>query len=60
MKTPSILSIQSSVVSGRVGNSAAVPIHSLFEQETLRVDSVVLAAHPGIMRATKLSPPLNK
>lgn len=53
MKTPSILSIQSSVVSGRVGNSAAVPIHSLFEQETLRVDSVVLVAHPGIVRATK-------
>jgi pyridoxine kinase len=60
MKTPSILSIQSSVVSGRVGNSAAVPIHSLFEQETLRVDSVVLAAHPGIMRATKFIPPIEQ
>ena len=60
MKTLSILSIQSSVVSGRVGNSAAVPIHSLFEQETLRVDSVVLAAHPGIMRATKFIPPIEQ
>ena len=60
MKTPSILSIQSSVVSGRVGNSAAVPIHSLFEQETLRVDSVVLAAHPGIMSATRFIPPIKQ
>ena len=60
MKIPSILSIQSSVVSGRVGNSAAVPIHSLFEQETLRVDSVVLAAHPGIMRATKFVTPIEQ
>ena len=60
MKTPSILSIQSSVVSGRVGNSAAAPIHSLFEQETLRIDSVILAAHPGIMRATRFIPPIEQ
>ena len=60
MKTPSILSIQSSVVSGRVGNSAAGPIHSLFEQETLRVDSVVLAAHPGIIPATKFVTPIEQ
>ena len=60
MKTPSILSIQSSVVSGRVGNSAAVPIHSLFEQETLRIDSILLAAHPGIMRATRFIPPIEQ
>ena len=57
MKTPSILSIQSSVVSGRVGNSAAVPIHALFGHETLCVNSVVLTTHPGIMDSSKFIMP---
>ena len=57
MNIPCILSIQSSVVSGRVGNSAAVPIHALFGHETLCVNSVVLAAHPGIMESTKFVTP---
>jgi len=53
----SILSIQSSVVSGRVGNSAAAPIHAIFGQETLRIDSVILATHPGCMNSTKFITP---
>ena len=57
MKSPSILSIQSSVVSGRVGNTVAVPIHTLFGHETLCINSVVLAAHPGIINASKFVMP---
>ena len=57
MKSPSILSIQSSVVSGRVGNTAAVPIHTLFGHETLCINSVVLAAHPGIINASRFVMP---
>ncbi len=57
MNVPCILSIQSSVVSGRVGNSAAVPIHALFGHETLCVNSIVLTTHPGIMVSTKFVTP---
>ena len=57
MKSPSILSIQSSVVSGRVGNTVAVPIHTLFGHETLCINSVVLAAHPGIINASRFVMP---
>jgi len=60
MNIPCILSIQSSIVYGRVGNSAAVPIHAIFGHETLRVDSVVLATHPGIKQATKFITPCNQ
>ena len=57
MQSASILSIQSSVVSGRVGNTVAVPIHTLFGHETLCINSVVLAAHPGIINASRFVMP---
>ena len=42
-----ILSIQSSVVHGAVGNNAAMPIYQYLRQPAEFVDTVQLAAHPG-------------
>ena len=42
-----ILSIQSSVIHGAVGNSAAMPIYQYLHQPAESVDTVQLAAHPG-------------
>ena len=42
-----ILSIQSAVVHGAVGNNAAMPIYQYLRQPAESVDTVQLAAHPG-------------
>ncbi len=42
-----ILSIQSSVTLGFVGNSVAVPVLTAMGHHPLAVDTIVLAAHPG-------------
>ncbi len=42
-----ILSIQSAVMHGAVGNSAAMPIYQHLRQPAESVDTVQLAAHPG-------------
>ena len=42
-----ILSIQSSVVHGAVGNNAAMPIYQYLRQPAESLDTVQLAAHPG-------------
>jgi len=52
-----ILSIQSSVIAGLVGNTAAAPIYSLAGHQTFRIDSVNLAAHPGMAEVTKFIMP---
>ncbi len=44
---PLVLSIQSEVVFGHVGNSAARPVLSALGIETLGLPSVLLAHHPG-------------
>lgn len=48
-----ILSIQSGVMAGAVGNDAAGPIYAQRDLKAARLDTVRLAAHPGhgIMRA---------
>lgn len=51
MKNPTanqvILSIQSAVMHGAVGNDAAMPIYQHLKQPAERLDTVRLAAHPG-------------
>jgi pyridoxine kinase len=42
-----ILSVQSAVVHGAVGNNAAMPIYQYLHQPAEAVDTVQLAAHPG-------------
>ena len=42
-----ILSIQSAVMHGAVGNSAAMPIYQYLRQPAESLDTVQLAAHPG-------------
>ena len=42
-----ILSIQSAVIHGAVGNNAAMPIYQYLRQPAESVDTVQLAAHPG-------------
>ncbi len=42
-----ILSIQSNVMHGSVGNRASLPIYQAFGIETNHLDTVRLAAHPG-------------
>ena len=42
-----ILSIQSAVIHGAVGNNAAMPIYQYLHQPAESVDTVQLAAHPG-------------
>ena len=48
-----ILSIQSGVMAGAVGNDAAGPIYAQRDLKAARLDTVRLAAHPGhgVMRA---------
>ena len=42
-----ILSIQSAVIHGAVGNSAAMPIYQYLRQPAESLNTVQLAAHPG-------------
>ena len=42
-----ILSIQSAVIHGAVGNNAAMPIYQYLHQPAESLDTVQLAAHPG-------------
>jgi pyridoxine kinase len=42
-----VLSIQSAVIYGAVGNDAAMAIYTHFELSAFRLDTVRLAAHPG-------------
>lgn len=42
-----ILSIQSAVMHGAVGNDAAMPVYQHLQQPAARLDTVRLAAHPG-------------
>ena len=42
-----ILSIQSAVMHGAVGNDAAMPVYQHLKQPAERLDTVRLAAHPG-------------
>ena len=53
-----ILSIQSGVMAGAVGNDAAGPIYAQMGLSAARLDTVRLAAHPGhgAMRA-QVTPP---
>ena len=44
---PHILTIQSAVMIGAVGNDAAMPVYTHFRQKAARLDTVRLAAHPG-------------
>ena len=44
---PQILTIQSAVMIGAVGNDAAMPVYTHFRQKAARLDTVRLAAHPG-------------
>jgi len=44
---PPILTIQSAVMVGAVGNDAACPIYAHFRLKSARLDTVRLAAHPG-------------
>ena len=48
-----VLSIQSGVMAGAVGNDAAGPIYAQRDLKAARLDTVRLAAHPGhgVMRA---------
>ena len=53
-----ILSIQSAVMHGAVGNEAAMPIYQHLQQPAERLDTVRLAAHPGYGTTTlSLTPP---
>ena len=47
MTNKNILSIQSAVIHGAVGNNAAMPIYQYLHQPAESVDTVQLAAHPG-------------
>lgn len=42
-----ILSIQSAVMAGAVGNDAAMPVYDYYRLNATRLDTVRLAAHPG-------------
>ena len=44
---PQVLTIQSAVMIGAVGNDAAMPVYTHFRQKAARLDTVRLAAHPG-------------
>ena len=53
-----ILSIQSAVMHGTVGNDAAMPVYQHLKQPAERLDTVRLAAHPGFdTRAVSVTPP---
>ena len=53
-----ILSIQSAVMHGAVGNDAAMPVYQHLKQPAERLDTVRLAAHPGFgTRAVSVTPP---
>ncbi len=45
--TQQLLTIQSAVMTGAVGNDAALPVYSHFNLKASRLDTVRLAAHPG-------------
>ena len=47
MAMKQILSIQSAVTYGCVGNSVAAPVITRLGMQPLRVDTIALAAHPG-------------
>lgn len=44
---PQLVTIQSAVMIGAVGNDAAMPVYTHFRQKAARLDTVRLAAHPG-------------
>ena len=44
---PQLVTIQSAVMIGAVGNDAATPVYTHFRQKAARLDTVRLAAHPG-------------
>lgn len=53
-----ILSIQSAVMHGSVGNEAAMPVYQHLKQPAERLDTVRLAAHPGFgTSALSVTPP---
>ena len=53
-----ILSIQSAVMHGAVGNEAAMPVYQHLKQPAERLDTVRLAAHPGFgTSAISITPP---
>ena len=53
-----ILSIQSAVMHGAVGNDAAMPVYQHLKQPAERLDTVRLAAHPGFgTTAISITPP---
>ena len=47
MPMKQILSIQSAVTCGFVGNSVAAPVITTLGMQPLRIDTISLAAHPG-------------